>query len=118
MSVTRRLRDLREGPRAETAVLAVFVVGLLASAVHWAGLVIAGALLGLVAVSTGRAFVLGVYFGAFVLAAYGAVLVWYGTLGSVAGAFPLSLGLLAVSVVLPTAAATIVRLGTRLDTEG
>jgi hypothetical protein len=118
MSATERLRGLREGRRSETAVVAVFVVGLLVSAVHWAGLVVAGALLGLVAVSTGRAFVLGVYFGTFVLAAYGVVLAWYGTLGSVAGAFPLSVGLFAVSVALPTAAATIVRLGTRLDTEG
>ncbi|WP_178917029.1 hypothetical protein [Natronomonas gomsonensis] len=118
MSAAERLRGVREGPRTEAAILAVFVVGVIASAVHWAGLVVAGALLGLVAVSTGRAFVLGVYFGAFVLGTYGVVLAWHGTLGSVATAFPLSLGILAVSVVLPTAAATIVRFGTRLDTEG
>jgi hypothetical protein len=118
MSAAERLRGVREGPRAEAAILVVFVVGVLASVVHWAGLILAGALLGLVAVSTGRAFVLGVYFGAFVLVAYGVVLAYHGTISAVATAFPLSLGLLAVSVVLPTAAATIVRFGTRLDTEG
>jgi hypothetical protein len=117
MNVAGRLDRLRQGRQSETAVVTVFVAGLLASSVHWVGLVVAGGTIGIVATSTTRAFVLGVYFGTFVLLAYGVVLAWYGTLGTVAGAFPLSVGLLAIAVVLPTLTAVIVRFGTRLDTD-
>ena len=116
MSFAGHLHAIRYGSRSELAVAAAVVVGIVATAGHWLGLVVAGALLGVVASSTGRALVLGCYFGFFVLVAYGIVLIWYGVLGAVAGAFPLSVGLVAVSVLVPTATAAIVRYGTPVAT--
>ena len=92
-----------------------FVVGLLAVTVHWTGLVVGGALVGLLATSTGRAVVLGFEFGLVVLVAYAVLLSWYGVLGAVLGAFPLSVGLVAVALGVPTVTAVVVRFGVDVD---
>lgn len=110
------LRWLRTGPHAETALALAFVVGLLATTVHWIGLVLGGVLVGLLAPSTSRATVLGFEFGLTVLVTYAAVLLWYGVLGAVFGAFPLSVGLIAIAVGLPTLVAAVVGYATALDT--
>ena len=111
-SLPGKLHRLREGPHSDAALAMAFLVGLLATAVHWGGLVVGGVLVGVLASSTTRAFVLGLYLGAVVLVAYAALLVWYGVLGAVVGATPLSLGTVAIAVAVPTATAVVVRLVT------
>ena len=107
--LTGRLHRLREGPYSEAVLATAFLVGLLATTVHWIGLVVGGVLVGVLASSTTRAFVLGMYVGAVVLLAYAALLVWHGVLGAVAGATPLSLGTVAIALAIPTATAMVVR---------
>ena len=111
-SPTGGLRRLREGPHADAVLAMAFLVGLLATGVHWGGLVVGGVLVGVVASSTARAFVLGTYFGTVVLLAYAALLAWHGVLGAVAGATPLSLGTVAIALAIPTATAIVARLAT------
>ena len=109
-TLTGRLHRLREGPYSEAAVAMTFLIGVLATAVHWGGLVVGGVLIGVLASSTSRAFVLGLYFGTVVLLAYAALLGWYGVLGAAAGATPLSLATVAIGLAVPTATAVVARL--------
>ena len=113
--MTTTLTRLRNGRRAEVALALAFSVGLLATTVHWAGLVIGGALVGILSVSTARAAVLGFEFGLVVLVAYAFVLSWSGVLGAVFGTFPLSVGLVAVALGVPTVTAAVVRFGVDVD---
>lgn len=67
----RRIADpLRHGRYAESAFLVAVVVGLVASAVHWAGLVLGGALVGVVAPTLRRSLVTGLFFGFTVFVAF------------------------------------------------
>ena len=111
-TLTGRLHRLREGPYSEAAVAMTFLIGVLATTVHWGGLVVGGVLVGVLASSTARAFFLGLYFGAVVLLAYAALLGWYGVLGAVAGATPLSLATMSIGLAIPTATAVVARLVT------
>ncbi|MEF8827021.1 MAG: hypothetical protein V5A27_11895 [Halapricum sp.] len=70
MSARERLRWLRSGPRAELVTLLAFVVALPMATVHWLGLVSGGALVGLTAVTTRRALVLGAFLGLCVAAGF------------------------------------------------
>lgn len=103
------LAAFRESDRAEPALAVAFLVGLVATAVHPGGLVVGGALVGLFAPSLSRAFVLGLTFGLTVLFAWAVVLVWFGTLGAVATAFPLVYIAVGSALGLPTLGAVAVR---------
>lgn len=103
----------RRGPgglRGDERALAVaFVVGVAATTVHPAGLVLGGALVGPLAGSLRRAAVLGVEFGGVVLLAWAAVLAWWGTLGPVAGLWPLSGVAVGAGIAVPVLAALAAR---------
>ena len=103
------LSEFRESARLEPALAVAFVVGLVATAVHPAGLVVGGVLVGLFATSISRAFVLGLTFGLTVLVAWAVVLLWFGTLVAVATAVPLVYIAIAAAVGLPTLGAVAVR---------
>jgi short subunit fatty acids transporter len=104
------VRDaLRSGRSGEAALTVVFVAGLAASAVHWSGIVAAGVLLGVVAPSVRRAFVLGLTFSLVLVAAFAGWLAWHGALAAWVGAGPIPLVTLAAASLAPVAAA-----GTRL----
>lgn len=103
------LAAFRESDRVELALAASFAVGVLATAVHPAGLVVGGALVGLFASSLGRAAVLGLSLGITVLAAWGVALLWFGTLGAVATAVPLVYIAVGSALGLPTLGALAVR---------
>lgn len=100
---TRRnpLRLVREEPRYHWPTLLVAIaLGLILASVHWLGLVIGGALVGLVATSLVRALLAGFGFGLTVLSAWIVTLWWAGSLGDVLamGEFaliPVAMGLLA-----------------------
>jgi hypothetical protein len=74
------LAPVRRGRFAEPALLVAVVVGLAATTLHWGGLVLGGALVGVVSESTRRAVVNGLSFGLFVLVVAGAWLAWQGAL--------------------------------------
>ncbi|PSQ52473.1 hypothetical protein BRD20_06430 [Halobacteriales archaeon SW_8_65_20] len=103
------LARFRETGRTSEAIVAGFLVGLVATYLHPAGLVLAGALLGVTAVSVREAFVLGVEFGVAVLVAWALLLVWHGVLGPVGTAVPLIYIALVSGVALPPLAAVAVR---------
>jgi hypothetical protein len=77
------LARLRENSRYHWFALAVAcLVGLVAATAHWPGLVLGGALVGLVAASLRRALLAGVGFGAFVLTVWGGLFAVSGSLGA------------------------------------
>ena len=100
---------VRVGDRAELAASVVFLVGLIASAVHWSGLLVGGALLGLVASSVRRAMLTGVYLGVSVLFVFGVSLVVVGALSAYLSTGVLLLASVGFSVGLPALAAGAVR---------
>lgn len=100
---------VRTGRYADAALLVAFVVGFAASVGHWTGIVAAGVLVGLVAPSVARAFVLGVTFSLVLLAAFAAWMAWHGAFATWVGAGPIPLLAVAASSLAPVAA-----VGTRL----
>jgi hypothetical protein len=74
------LAPVRRGRYAEPALLVAVLFGVAASTVHWAGLVLGGALVGLVSHSLRRAVVNGLSFGLFVLVGFAGWLAWQGAL--------------------------------------
>jgi hypothetical protein len=74
------LAPVRRGRYAEPALLVAVLVGVAVSAVHWGGLVLGGALVGLVSHSLRRAVVNGFSFGLFVLVCFAGWLAWQGAL--------------------------------------
>lgn len=103
------LAAFRESDRAEPALAVAVVVGLVATAIHPAGLVVGGVIVGLLAPSLSRAFVLGLTFGLVVLFAWALVLVWFGTFGAVATAVPLVYVAVGSALGLPALGAVAVR---------
>ncbi|WP_224269467.1 hypothetical protein [Haloprofundus salinisoli] len=103
------LAPIRTGRYAELALILATVVGVAATMVHWAGLLVGGALVGLVATSVSRAVVNGLTFGLVVLFAFAA---WILVEGLPSAAVELgdiwALGVVA-AFVLPLAAAVAVR---------
>ena len=104
-----RLTELREGPLADRLTLAAFAVGVALGAVHPAGLVAGGVLVGLVAPTLRRAFLFGLYLGGLVLLLFGVSLLFVGTLGRVAAMGQLTLLSVAVGLAFPTLGALAVR---------
>lgn len=99
------MRDaLRRGRYADAALLAAFALGLAASSVHWAGIVAAGVLVGVVAPSVRGAFALGATFAAVLLVAFAAWLAWHGAFVTWVGAGPIPLVTVAASALAPVAA--------------
>jgi len=78
-----RLARLRDDSRVHWVALAVAcLIGLVAATVHWLGLVLGGAMVGLVAASLRRALLAALGFGALVLTAWGGRLALSGSLGA------------------------------------
>lgn len=103
------LRSLRHGERAETVLLAAVVVGLVATAVSWWGLVLGGVLVGLTAPSLRRALLVGLYFGFTVLVAFLVYLLVVVALGKFTGMGALFSLSVAVAFLVPTLAALATR---------
>lgn len=74
------LAPVRRGRYAEPALLVAVLVGVAVSAIHWGGLILGGALVGLVSHSLRRAVVNGFSFGLFVLVVFAGWLAWQGAL--------------------------------------
>ena len=74
------LAPVRRDRYADPALLVAVLVGLAVSVVHWGGLILGGALVGLVSHSLRRAVVNGFSFGLFVLVCFAGWLAWQGAL--------------------------------------
>ena len=86
------LARLRESPRYHwIGLVSACVLGLVAASVHWLGLVVGGALVGLVAASLRRAVLAGIGFGLLAVLAWATLLWTAGSLGpaTAMGEFPL-----------------------------
>jgi len=78
------LARVRETPRYRwLGLVGGCLLGLLLASVHWLGLVVGGALVGLVATTLRRALLSGLGFSVLVLVVWGGALAWHGTLGGV-----------------------------------
>lgn len=111
MTPTERLAWLRDGPRSEAVSVLVFVLALPLGAVHWAGLVAGGALVGFFASSLRRALVFGVYLG-FASATLFVGWLWLsGVLGEAVATGELFALSLAIAVVFPVLGASVRGLG-------
>ncbi|MFC4356638.1 hypothetical protein ACFO0N_01605 [Halobium salinum] len=107
--VAGRLDRFRESHYAAVALVAVTLLGFVAVAVHWAGFLAVGALLGLLSATLSRAAVHGLTFGGLVLLGFGGWLALSGALAtwtSLGLLFGLSAG---AALGLPTLAAVGVR---------
>lgn len=83
MSLSTRFRAFRADERWRWATMVVAIlVGLAASAVHWAGLFIGGTLVGLASDTRGRAILSGLGFGTLVWAVFALSLFADGALGA------------------------------------
>jgi hypothetical protein len=102
-------RSVRQGDRAETVLLAAIVVGLVATAVSWWGLLLGGGLVGLAAPTLRRALVTGLYFGFTVLVAFLVYLLVVGALGPYLAMGALFYLSVAIAVVVPTLSALAAR---------
>jgi hypothetical protein len=99
------LSEVRTGRRSDLALLVATVVGLAAASVHWAGLVVGGVLVGLLATSVSRAVVQGLTFGGIALALLVARLWWRGGLDAYVATGPLFALSVGLGFLLPTVAA-------------
>ena len=101
------LRDLREGRNADYAFAVAWVVAVAVGALHWGGLVVGGALVGVLAPSFLRALQRGLYVGVGVLAAFGAYLLAFGALDTFLGMGQITLLTAAISLVFPVLGASV-----------
>lgn len=69
-TLAERLEWLRSGPRSELVSAVAFVLALPLCAVHWSGLVVGGALVGVLAPSLRRALMTGLFLGIVSLAGF------------------------------------------------
>lgn len=106
----RRVRDsLRTGERAPLVQTVVFLLALAAPVVHWSGLVVGGALVGIVAPTLRRALIAGLYVGGLVVGLF-AVFMWtQGALRAYTSMGIVFLASVGVGVGLPILAAGAVR---------
>lgn len=96
------LRTIREDAFVHWVALVVaIVIGLGAAHLHWLGLVLGGALVGLVAASLSRAIVAGIGFGILVVVVWLGTIWWAGTLSKVLAMGELALLGAALGIVLP-----------------
>jgi hypothetical protein len=106
---TNSLTRFRESSGAAGALVVVTLVGFAAVIVHWAGFLLAGALLGVVSPTLRRAVVHGLTFGGLVLLGFGGWLALTGALAtwtSLGPLFGISVG---AALGLPTLSAVAVR---------
>jgi len=83
---TATIRRVRTDARIHWfAMIGAIAVGIALSTLSWLGIVVGGALVGLVATSLSRAVVAGVGFGIIVILTWGVWLAWGGAAGAVAG---------------------------------
>ena len=101
------LDSVRTGTRAELLRSGALLVAVLLGTVHWLGLVAGGVLVGVLAPSLRRAFVLGLYVGLVVAAAFLTWLWLAGVWGKATGATQLLGPSLAVAVVFPVLGAGV-----------
>ncbi|EMA51803.1 hypothetical protein [Halococcus thailandensis] len=104
MSATSRVRTAIDDERVRwLAMVAAIVIGLAASAFHWAGLFVGGVLCGAVAADRRRALLAGFGFGVLVWLVFALSLAASGDFGAY-----LAMGqITVVSVVIPIATATL-----------
>jgi hypothetical protein len=82
--ISKRLAPLREEPQYHwLGVTAAIAFGLVFASVHWLGLVVGGALVGIVATSLRRAVLAGFGFGLLAVAVWAGLAVSGGALGKV-----------------------------------
>jgi len=110
-SVRSGLRWLREGPRADQVTVLAFVLGTALGAVHWIGLFVGGALVGIVAPSFTRAIQHGFYLGVLVLGLFVGSLWLYGSLSTYLALGQVLYLNLATTLLLPPLGATLRGLG-------
>lgn len=104
MAVAERLARVRANPRTQWLGFAVAaVVGLALASVHWLGLFVGGALVGLFARTLPRAVAAGVAFGLLAVLAFAA---WLAVSGSL-GVYLETGQILAVSVAIPIVAGAV-----------
>lgn len=104
---TERLRPVRSGRFADAATALAWIVGAAATALHPAGLAVAGLLLGVVATSVERAVASGASFGIVAVAAGVGWLTITGSLPPLAGLAPAEM--VALSLLGPPTGAAAVR---------
>ena len=113
MSVPQHVRAVRErvrtGDRADVAFAVAFLLGLLAPVVHWSGLVVGGALVGLVAPTVRRALLTGIYLGVAVVVAFCLFLFVTGALGPYLSMGVVLLASVGLGIAVPTLAAGAAR---------
>ena len=97
--------EVRTGRRAELALVVATLVGLAAASVHWAGLVLGGILVGVLATSVSRAVVQGVTFGGVALSVHAVRLWMQGALDPFFQTGVLFVATVAIGFALPTVAA-------------
>ncbi len=106
----RSLRErVRSGDWSELALVVTFLVAIPVSLVHWGGLVVGGALVGVVARSLPRALVLGFVLGLTVLLVFAGWLLLAGVFGSYLSMGMVFLASVGVSLGLPLLAAGAAR---------
>jgi hypothetical protein len=104
-------RACRHGRFHEPALLAAFVIGIGLAAVHWLGLVAAGALVGTLAPTVRRAVTLGATLGLVVLLTFVAYLAWVGAAAPFLLMGPITWLTGALAVGLPALGASLRGLG-------
>lgn len=107
MTASERLAWLRQGPRTELLSVALFVLALALGALHWAGLVVGGALVGFVAPSLRRAVVMGVYLGSVTVFLFAGWLLFNGVLGKAVATGQLFVLTVAVGFLFPVFGSTV-----------
>lgn len=110
-SVRSGLRWLREGPRADQVTVLAFLLGVVLGAVHWVGLFVGGALVGVVAPSFTRAVQQGLYLGVLVLGLFVGSLWLYGSLPTYLAMGQVLYLNVAMTLLLPPLGATLRGLG-------
>lgn len=100
---------LRRGRGVEVGLLVGVVVGVAVSTFHWSGLVLGGAIVGIVAPSLRRALLHGLYLGVAVLLAFAGALLLAGSLGKFLAMGQLFWASLAIGMGVPPVAALAAR---------
>ncbi|AFK18862.1 hypothetical protein E6P09_08750 [Haloferax mediterranei ATCC 33500] len=99
------LADLRRGRYAELALVVATIIGLVAAFVHWAGLILGGVLVGILATSVRRAVPQGLTFGGVAVALHIGMVWWQGELDALFAMETIFALTVAIGFVLPMLAA-------------
>lgn len=99
------LFDLRRGRHAELALIVATIIGLAAASIHWAGLILGGVFVGVLATSVRRAVPQGLTFGGLAVALHIGMVWWQGELDALFATGILFALTVAIGLVLPMLAA-------------